>query len=264
MNNTPFHGLQCVLLGLRLITKPGLRRFVVVPFLINSLLFGAVIWLGGGYFGELLDRLLPDWLDWLYWLMVPLFGLALLIVTFYTFTIVANILSAPFNSILAEKVEQHLLGGVAQHAARNVQRGVAREAVAAIATEFRKLGYFLLRAVPLLLLFLIPGVNLAAPFLWAGFSAWFLSLEYGDFPLGNRGFGFPEQRELQRKRRWQALGFGAGLLVMTLVPILNFLCLPVGVAGATRCGYAPRKSPQRPTRRWQTPTERDSRPTPLG
>jgi CysZ protein len=233
MDNTPLHGLNFVLLGLRLITRPGLRRFVIIPLLINTLLFGSVIVLGGGYFGEVLERLLPDWLDWLYWLLVPIFGLALLIVTFYTFTIVANILSAPFNSILAEKVEQHLLGNDLQRPGQSDQRGIAREALVAIGSELRKLRYFLLRAVPLLLLFLIPGINLAAPFLWAGFSAWFLSLEYGDFPLGNRGLSFPEQRVLQGKRRWQAMGFGTGVLVMTMVPVLNFLSLPVGVAGAT-------------------------------
>ena len=30
-----------------------------------------------------------------------------------------------------------------------------------------------------------------------------------------------------------ALGFGAGLMLMTLVPVLNFLAMPVGVTGAT-------------------------------
>lgn len=45
--------------------------------------------------------------------------------------------------------------------------------------------------------------------------------------------GFKQQRELLRTKRSLALGFGMTTLGATMIPILNFLIIPVAVAGAT-------------------------------
>jgi len=105
--------------------------------------------------------------------------------------------------------------------------------VPSLVSELRKLLYFLLRALPLGLLFLIPGVNLAAPFLWALFSAWMLVIEYIDYPMANHLLHFSTQRRLLRSRRLLSYGFGGGSLLLTMIPLLNFLAMPVSVAGAT-------------------------------
>ncbi len=85
------------------------------------------------------------------------------------------------------------------------------------------MSYFLLRAIPLLILFLIPGLNIAAPFLWLAFSAWFLALEYGDYPMANHGLLFKEQHRRLQQARFTALTFGGGLTLLMMVPILNFV-----------------------------------------
>ncbi|HXH04762.1 MAG TPA: sulfate transporter CysZ [Candidatus Competibacteraceae bacterium] len=225
-------GARYPLRGLGWLTRPGLRRYVLVPLAVNALLFGGATWWGAGQLQGLiqwLDARLPDWLAWLSWLLWPLFLVAVLLVGFYTFTLVANLLAAPFNGLLAEKVEDML---TPDHG-RPDSRPLWQEIVIAPAAELRKLGYFLARALPLLLLFLIPGVNAAAPFVWLAFSAWLLALQYLDYPLGNHHIAFPEQRRLLRQRRLLAVGFGAGCLLLTLVPVLNFLAMPASVIGAT-------------------------------
>jgi CysZ protein len=52
----------------------------------------------------------PDWLGWLEWLLWPVFILALLIIVFYSFTLIANLIASPFNGLLAEKTEALLTG----------------------------------------------------------------------------------------------------------------------------------------------------------
>lgn len=217
--------------GLRLIFRPGLRRFVLVPLVVNVVVFSGLIWLGVSQFEGLLDGLLPEtgWLSFLRWVLWPLFVLALVVVIFYTFTVVANLIAAPFNGLLAERVE-HLLTG------RTPDGGFGslwQELIPALRSELRKLAYFLARAIPLLILFVIPGLNLLAPVLWLLFNAWFLAVEYADFPMGNHGLGFREQHARLKKVRLPALGFGAGITLVMLVPGLNFLAMPAGVAGAT-------------------------------
>ena len=60
-----------------------------------------------------------------------------------------------------------------------------------------------------------------------------LALEYLDYPMGNHGLLFPEQRRRARERRLLVLGFGAAISGLTMIPVINFLVMPLAVAGAT-------------------------------
>ena len=60
-----------------------------------------------------------------------------------------------------------------------------------------------------------------------------LALEYVDCPLSNHGLLFPQQRVLLRRHRAEGLGFGSAVMVLTMLPLFNFIAMPAGVAGAT-------------------------------
>jgi CysZ protein len=206
--------------GLRLIRTPGLRRYVAIPLLISTLLFTTAIY--AGYY----------WLEVLMnWLLGPLFALTVVLLVFYTFSLLTNLLAAPFNGLLAEAVEKYLTGQSLDEVGG--WQAVLKDIVPSLFSELRKLLYFILRAIPLGILFLIPGINLAAPFLWALFSAWMLAVEYIDYPMGNHMLHFAEQRKRLRRRRLLSWGFGGGSLLMTLIPVVNFFAMPASVAGAT-------------------------------
>lgn len=223
----PFKGAAYLGRGFSLITQSGLRRYVAIPLIINVLLFGGLIWFGADQFSHLIDSLLPQWLDWLHWLLWPLFALAILVAAFYTFAIVANFIASPFNSILSTRVELLLNSGQTAQPAKGM--GV----IESLTHEIKKLIFMLGWAIPLGVLFLIPGVNLIAPFAWLAFSAWMLSLEYCDYPMANHGIDFAEQRRLLRGKRFLSLGFGSAVLLVSSIPIVNLIALPAAVAGAT-------------------------------
>jgi CysZ protein len=225
--NNPFTGAAYLIRGVELVLRPRLRRFVVVPVLINAVLFTAVIWFGAGWIFDFSRELLPAWLDWLAVVLVPVFLLLSAVVVFFTFTMVANLIASPFNGMLAEAVEVRLTGREA--AATSLGR-IMKDVGVALGSELRKLGYILVRIVPLLLLFLVPVVG---PMVWAVFSAWMLAISFVDYPMGNHGFAFPEQRRLLREHRWLALGFGLAVMAAMAVPVLNFFVMPCAVAGAT-------------------------------
>lgn len=223
----PVRGAAYLWRGFQLIGQEGLRRYVVAPLIINTLLFGGAIWYGADKFESFINGLLPPWLDWLQWLLWPLFAVTVLVATFYAFTIVANFIASPFNGLLAAQVERRLAAG----------RGLTPQAefslLESLQHEVKKLLFLLGWAVPLAVLFLIPGLNLLAPFAWLIFSAWMLVLEYCDYPMGNHGIPFRDQRRLLRGRAFLNLGFGAATLLATSIPVLNFFALPAAVAGAT-------------------------------
>ncbi len=230
MANNPVSGAIYFVRGIRLIFAPGVRAYVVVPLLVNVLLFSAIIYFGAGQFRELLDWLLPDWLDWLAYLLLPLFFLIAVIIVFFTFSLVGNLVAAPFNGLLAEAVECHITGAPPPAAGwKKMMADLGRTMV----SELRKLVYIVLWGVPVLLLFAIPGLNLAAPVIWMLFGAWMLAISYLDYPMGNHGLTFPEQRRQLGQRRYLALGFGGAAMFALAIPLVNFLVIPAAVAGAT-------------------------------
>ncbi len=231
MISNPISGASYLLKGLRLLNKPGIRSFVIIPLIINSLLFAGLIWLLGNEFSSLMEHwlpVLPDWLSWLSGLLWLLFAVATLVVLFFGFTLLANLVGAPFNSYLSTAVEKQLTGHAPEDTDSFLQ--ILRKT---LSSELKKIRYFILWAIPLFILGFIPVVNLFTPALWLLFGAWMMSLEYADYPLGNQGLGFPEIRRQLKEKTLLSLGFGATVMLASMIPVFNFLVMPAAVAGAT-------------------------------
>lgn len=240
-----FTGINYFLRGFKLIRAAGVRRFVIIPLTINITLFSAAIFFGINWvddvIGDLENTMTTDseegiqWIgiafDWLRWIIIPLATLVMLAVMFYTFTLIANLIAAPFNSLLAEKIEDHLTGVKASNGGNMMD--MVKDVGGSFLSELRKLLYFMVRAIPLLILFVIPVVNLFAGLFWFLFSAWMLAIEYSDFPMGNHAMRFPDQRQTLKGNKFFALGFGTATMAATMIPIINFVAMPVAVAGST-------------------------------
>lgn len=227
-------GSQYLSAGLKLVLSPGLRLFVLLPLTINLILFVALIGFAVRQFSGWLDSLmgsLPGWLSFLDFLLWPLFVVLLLMMVFFTFTLLANIIAAPFNGFLAEKVEVVIRGEDTfppfswNELLAMVPRTLKR--------ELRKLSYFLPRAIGLLILSLIPGLNLIATPLWLLFGVWMMAVQYIDYPCDNNKVSWDDMLAWLRAKRWQSLGFGGITYVALLIPFVNILMMPAAVAGAT-------------------------------
>lgn len=218
--------------GLFMLFHKGLRRYVMVPLLINIIIFGLTAWLAVTYFGEFLVWALPvdSWLQQLEWILWPLFALAYAVLTFYSFTMIANLVASPFNGILAGRIEQIITGKLPPETDTSVMAAI----IPAITGELGKIWYFLLRAIPVLILMLVPGLNALGSVLWLLLGFWFLALEYMDYPMDNHGFRPRQQRAQLRQHPFKSWSFGAGATLLMMIPVLNFAAMPASVAGATQ------------------------------
>jgi len=217
--------------GLGLLFRPGLKRYVFWPLLINLVIFAAMAWAGVHYFERFIAWALPGdgWLHYLEWLLWPLFVLAYLLVTFYGFTLVANLIASPFNGILAARVEEMVTGRLPDDS----PTGLMGEILPAITGELGKLWYFAVRALPILVMMVIPGLNALASLLWILLGFWFLAIEYLDYPMGNHRIRPRQQRRWLRQRPLQGWAFGAAANLLMLIPVVNLAAMPASVAGAT-------------------------------
>jgi CysZ protein len=230
-----FLGPRYVLQGFRLIVRPGLRRFFVIPLCINIVVFVALIWLAVAHYTTLTEWLLPVEDTW--WVLLArkflwlLFALTVGIVLFFSFSVVANLIAAPFNERLAQRVEQVLGGAGDCH--NEIQPGAVSSAWTSFANELKKLVYFVTVLIIALIVTLIPLLNLIAPFVWVAVGCWMLALEYLAYPMENHAMSFAQVRHAARARRALTLSFGAGVMAATLVPGVNLAVMPASVAGAT-------------------------------
>ena len=228
------HGAGYLSRGAGLLTHPSLRLFVLVPLLVNILIFGGLIWYGLSYLFAVMDDWLakiPAWLDFIKWIIWPLVGLTVSLATGYLFTAVALLIASPFNALLAEKVEELITGKPVKSleglgaALMALPRGILR--------ELSKLIYYLPMAALVLVISFIPLLNVVAPLLWFLLGAWMMSLQFLDYPMDNHLLSFADVKEAARSRRLSSMGFGGVVALCTGIPVVNFFVVPAAVAGAT-------------------------------
>ncbi|MEP2650379.1 MAG: sulfate transporter CysZ [Paraglaciecola sp.] len=224
-------------LGFSLITTKGLKRFVFFPLAINLILFSVALYF---LFGEIsasivwMVDLIPDW-DWLSWLkqglsyiIWPIAVISILLVFSLIFGTLANWIAAPFNGLLAEKVEQHLTG---QRMDDTGLLDIFKDIPRTLGRELSKLTYYIPRAIGFLLLFfMLPVVGQV---FWFLFTAWMMAIQYCDYPFDNHKVSFTKMKHILRDNKSQSFSFGITVSVCSLIPILNFLVMPVAVCGAT-------------------------------
>ena len=95
--------IACLKEGAALVWQPGFRGYVLIPLIINMVVFAVLIGGSIGLVSGWIDAAvawLPEWLTWLAAVLWVLFALLFMVVVFYGFTMIANIIAAPFNALL--------------------------------------------------------------------------------------------------------------------------------------------------------------------
>ena len=227
-------GADYVVRGARMLSHPSLRLFVIIPLLVNITIFGSLIWLGFSYLSQLIAgwmAAIPDWLNFIEWIIWPLIGVTVSLITGYAFTALALIIASPFNALLAEKAEELVTGKPVDSleglgpALMALPRGILR--------ELWKLLYYVPMALFVLVLTFIPGLNAVAPVLWFLLGAWMMSIQFVDYPMDNHQLSFADVKEAVRSRRLSSMGFGGLVALCTGIPVVNFFVVPAAVVGAT-------------------------------
>jgi CysZ protein len=224
-NNNPAYAVSCLMQGMKLLGRPELRRYLLIPIFINTVLYSIAFALGYFYISDLIVQFIPSWLSWLEWLIWPLFFISFSVIGFFTFTLLANLIASPFYSQLSAKTLELIAGEKNISAEQKITKVVS--------AEIKRMIYLFTRMLPLLLISVIPGVNLIAPFLWALFGAWGMGLEFMAYPQENKGVLFSEQKEQAKAKRLSVLSFGGLIIAGLSIPVFNLVVAPAAVIGAT-------------------------------
>lgn len=234
MSGNVSHGAQYLIRGSKMLGHRSLRLFVIVPLLINIIIFASLIGVTVSYLNGVLSGwmdALPQWLNFIEWLLWPLIAVTLSLICGYVFTAIALLIASPFNALLAEKAEELITGKPVDAleglgaAIMSIPRGIIR--------EIMKLLYYIPLFLLVLILSFIPPINAAAPVLWFVLGAWMMSLQFLDYPMDNHQLRFSDVREAARRVRMTSMGFGGSVALCASIPVVNFFVIPSAVVGAT-------------------------------
>src|SRR5689334_22170367 len=217
----PFRGVAYFL------GRPALWKYFAAAFAINVVLFGILAWLFIAYRADLIHAILPDrWWGWVRTGLGWLITAAVAIAGLFLFPFVGNILASPFLDAMTERILRDLGEPLPP------SRGPWRALLRALLNQSLKLLIFGVIQVALLFLHLIPGVGSVLHAVLSTFTGVvFLGFEYLDYPLDARGLLVPARFAWLFRHPGSALGFGAVLFPVLLIPFVGYVLLPLSVAG---------------------------------
>ena len=226
--------MHYLLQGLKVLSNPGYRRFIFIPLLANLVFF---ILLTTFMFGVFSDSVLwvtdwlPSWMNFMGWFIWFILGSVFFIVYGFSFSIITNIFAAPFNGMLAEKIQRDM--GMDLPKGESLASLITRTLV----RELSKLMYFIWYGIwvtlGLVVLAWIPLLNLLVPVLAFAWGAWCLAIQYLDYAADNNQQSFIDLRKDTKKSMFNTLTFGGCIAFLMMIPVVNIFVMPVAVAGAT-------------------------------
>lgn len=224
-------GVSYFFKGFSLLRTKGLKRFILIPLFVNFVLFVSAFYY---LYSEITEHInwvhnnIPDWLSWLEFIILPLALIVIIILFGMFFTTVANWLAAPFNGVLAERVEMHLKG---EQPKQDTVSALLKAIPHTLKREWRKLTYFIPRMIGFFLIgWFFPVIG---QLVWFAFIAWVLAIQYCDYAFDNNKYSFDFMRYILSDNKAACFGFGATVSIVTTLPFVNLLVMPAAICGAT-------------------------------
>ncbi|MDY0189425.1 MAG: sulfate transporter CysZ [Desulfuromonas sp.] len=217
--------------------NPSLYKYVAIPLVINIVVFSAAIYWGFDLFSSLTGQYLSAHDAWFWQVLVAVVkfiaAVITLVVVFFAFTVVGNLIAAPFNDVLSERTEQLLTGNLVNEPFSLAQ--FAKDIGRVMLDEVRKMSIFIILMLVALLFNFLPGVgSMIYAVLSVGLTLYFLIIEYTGYVFGRKHLGFKDQRRFVANNRLGALGFALAVMCMLFIPFVQFLTIPIAVVAATQ------------------------------
>lgn len=230
-------GATYPLRALRLLQRyPQLRGYVLWPIVLNILL-GGTVYAGAVWWGSRRIALgmaaLPDWLQWIGWLIQPVLWLLLLIATGLILLQFGGLLGSPLYGMLSEKLETIQTGKPPADQPFSLTL-LLWDLWRAIAFELKKLLLFFCGVALLFALGFVPGIGVAiAPFGGVAIATVIICLDFFDAPLERRRLRFRQKLGIVFRTLPASASFGLVCLGLVSIPLLNLLAIPLCVTAGT-------------------------------
>lgn len=216
-----------------------LIKYSIAPMLINLFIYGSIFILTYSWLMGSLEKWLGIenteagfWLRFLHTALLIVGFLLTLFVCYLLFTILGNIVTAPFNEEISQRVEE-IVTGRKEH-----EMGFWEDAYISIKGEVQKLLFYFSILFFIFLLNLVPVIgSVVSTVLGFIFSCFYNALDFLDYPMTRKKMRFRSKLKVTRKGRLVTYGFGVTAFLMMFLPVVNVFMKPILVAAGTSLFY---------------------------
>ncbi|MFN0112917.1 MAG: EI24 domain-containing protein [Blastocatellia bacterium] len=212
-------GIRFFFAGLRMLFgQPALLALSLIPILLTVVFLVALILGSVWLVGQLISDLIPS--DFKVFAQAIILILAFLL-SYFLYLPVARVLLAPFAEAISRKTHTITTGETFRSDVGWIRAMKEGLKIALL--------HIVVGGLALALNFLPPF----GPVIGILITVFLHGLDFLDVPLSVRGVPFSKKLGIVWQNKSAAFGFGAASYLMLLVPVVNLICLPVGVIGAT-------------------------------
>jgi len=209
-----------------LLRAPRILLWLIPPLVITLLIDVLALYVGYDWLCAWMKSLLPaSWQSgWLQALIGVLSAAAVIFLLGWSFAWVYLTITSPFQDFISAAVERevHGVAGPEPEGWKGFLRSIWQSVVQAMVLTSLTLLFLIVGLVPIL--------GAIAFFLWSAFA---LGYAFVSIPPGRMAQRFSERFAFVRSHRGAVLGLGVVIALVSLVPILNVICLPVFVIAGT-------------------------------
>lgn len=220
--------------GFKHLFTRGIKLYVLIPLMINMVLFVFLWWLALHEVSHLItwvNHALPTWLTWLSYLFYLIAIIGMFFITIYFYTTLAVIISSPFYSLISQTIQSK---NNLQITSDNSLKTWLLLAPRTIIREIRKILMFMPWALLILVCSFIPIINLFTAVMWFVLVVFYNIVLFTDYPFDNNEHSLKTLKAFIRKQRGLLLSFGFLTTIGLMIPIVNIIIIPVAIIGATK------------------------------
>jgi CysZ protein len=208
--------------------------------IINLVIYGSVFFITYGWLmGSVSGWIGADqhgasfWIEALNVVLIIVGFLLVLFVCYLLFITLGNLVTAPFNEEISQRVEEIVTRGGVGH-----KMGFWEDAYVSIIGELEKIVFYLSILFVIFLLNFIPVIgNVTSAIIGTVFSFFYNALDFLDFPMTRKKMRFKDKLKVTRSGKLLTYGFGAAAFLMMFLPVVNVFMKPILVVAGTSLYY---------------------------
>ena len=230
-----FSGISAYKEAFGLLSKLRLWNYFIIPTVISLLTVLVIGYVAYGFSATIGQFLAEIWIwDWgkeaVTILTSFVGGFSILVIGFLLYKYIVLAFSAPFMSVVSEKIELHLNGGFYASYKKTTFRA---QLWRGFRVNIRNLAIELFITLPLLLLKFIPVVNLFSTVFLFLIQAYYAGFGNMDYTL-ERHFSYRESLGFVKKNKGYSIGNGIVFIGCLFIPVLGIIIvLPLSVTAAS-------------------------------
>lgn len=216
--------------ALSLLPRKGIRRYLLMPVVLNILLLGGTVWVSilfGGEASRWVVSIIPQWefleKEWVQVVLDWVVRILVLLIYFTVYKYLVLIVLSPFLAFLSERVEKEQTGSEYPFSIRQLLRDMGR----ALVINLRNFLFEIVATLLLSIFAFLPVVGLVAPVLILIVQSYFFGFALMDYNAERHQFSWRQTEKWMRAHFWGVCGTGIVFHFTFLIPVVGWIIAPV-------------------------------------